>query len=136
MYVRGECWWSGVDVAIAPRLKCPSDSKSSCFESAAVLTTQTLLYLWFSLVCSSTVTTDTSSAEAGAHNKEALYFGSCCNTKYSNNSAVARARPICPRREDYKPRLWKCPAEPPLTLWKGQVSERACKVTPLLNSSL
>lgn len=83
-----------------------------------------------------TVKTDTSSAEAGEHNREALCFGNCCcNTKYSSESAVAGARLICPSREDYKARPWQCPAEPLLTLSKGQARELPCALTPLLNSS-
>lgn len=72
-----------------------------------------------------TVKTETSSAEAGEDNREALCFGSCCNTKYSTESAVAGARLICPSREDYKARPWRCPAEPLLTLSKGQERELA-----------
>ena len=66
-----------------------------------------------------TVKTETSSAEAGEHNREALCFGSCRNTKYSTERAVAGARLICPSREDYKARPRQCPAEPLLALKQG-----------------
>lgn len=87
---------------------------------------------WFA---APTVKTETSSAEAGEHNSEALCFGNCCNTKYSTESAVAGARLICPSREDYKASPWQCPAEPLLNLSKGQEREQARALTPLLNSS-
>lgn len=108
-------------------LRCPSDidpfqtgSRVDCADTLIFMATPPRF-------SAPTVKTETSSAEAGEHNREALCFGNCCNTKYSPESAIAAARLICPSREDYQARPWQCPAEPRLTL--------ACALTPLLNSS-
>lgn len=53
-----------------------------------------------------------SSAEAGEHNREALCSRSA-HTKYSTEAAIAGARLICQKREDYTARPRQCPAEPP-----------------------
>lgn len=57
-------------------------------------------------------------------------MGTAATLNIATESAVARAGLICSSREDYKARLWQCPAEPQLTLSKGQAIEPARALTP------